>query len=540
MKAVDVYAGVGGWTWGLRLAGIDVVAAYEIWPPAIKTYNANLGTEHVPKDVRTLDLKTLPKGVSLVVGSPPCTEFSFANRGGGGDLSEGLKDIVRFLEIVEHLKPKHWIMENVPRTAGVIRAGLKTKGHPLHRFRALAPLIEVVDLSGLGLPQSRRRCFVGNIPFDRLKALGEVRPLKSLGAVVDALSAGDAVTDPVWGFTLTHAKLTEVEAEPPLNAEQLRMNREAKRFHPVYNDMPFPDALDQPSRTVTATCTRVSRESIVIDDGKGSVRRLSVRERATLQSFPITYQFYGSSHPEKIKMVGNALPPILSFMVGCVANDAHAIPAPDHRAFALPSVLPKITPPPLTGVSYPMKRRFRAALPGLRFKSGMRFELGNVYDGDDISWTVRFYFGPSDDIRSVLLDGKLSGRLQRDPLVAQAMRRCAAHLAPLSKAVGGLTPQDLQDSWRQASPGLGPYAIVDMLGRAGLALTNALSAVPKASIERAVVRACRTSGDEDVSERKLAKHAIPILAGLLLGSWFNGLGWRASMQRVPGARRSRL
>ena len=64
------------------------------------------------------------------------------------------------------------------------------------------------------------------------------------------------MVDPHWGISLRHDQMTEMEPELPLNGEQLRMNREAKRFHPVYNDMPFPDSLDRPSRTVTATCTR--------------------------------------------------------------------------------------------------------------------------------------------------------------------------------------------------------------------------------------------------------------------------------------------
>src|SRR3546814_4586174 len=72
--------------------------------------------------------------------------------------------------------------------------------------------------------------------------------------------------------------------------------------------MPFPDPLDRTVRTITATCTRVSRESIIIEqpNTRDSFRRLSIRERATLQGFPITFQFYGASHGQKLRMVGNA------------------------------------------------------------------------------------------------------------------------------------------------------------------------------------------------------------------------------------------
>lgn len=197
LRALDLYSGIGGWSLGLQSAGINVVGSYEIWPEAVATYNANLSKRRRPADVRTLDLAILPKDIDLVVGSPPCTEFSFSNKGGGGNLVEGLKDIVRFLEIVRFLKPKYWVLENVPRTALVIEQGLKTEGHPLYRFRSLKPLIKVIDFSRFGLPQSRRRCLVGNIPFEVLDTYAALMSRRSLGHVLSSLVASDKVTDPV-------------------------------------------------------------------------------------------------------------------------------------------------------------------------------------------------------------------------------------------------------------------------------------------------------------------------------------------------------
>ena len=57
-------------------------------------------------DIRKLELKQLPnpEEVDFVVGSPPCTQFSYSNRGGSGDISDGLVDIFKFLEVVEYLK----------------------------------------------------------------------------------------------------------------------------------------------------------------------------------------------------------------------------------------------------------------------------------------------------------------------------------------------------------------------------------------------------------------------------------------------------
>ncbi|MGH6978013.1 MAG: DNA cytosine methyltransferase, partial [Brevundimonas sp.] len=280
VRAIDLYAGIGGWSLGLRLAGVDVVASYEWWQPAVDTHNGNHGGDLQVTDVRKLRLEDLPADIQLVVGSPPCTEFSYSNRGGSGDLAEGLKDLVRFFEVVDHLKPRWWAMENVPRVADFMRAGFATPDHELYRFRHLDPLIEVVDFSEYGAAQARKRCIVSNIPMALIDAYRPKLVRRSLGDVIEALNGdGKTVTDPIWGGTLPKAQLTEMQAETPLAGEELRMNRDAKVYHAVYNNMAFPDRLDEPSRTVTATCTRVSRESIVIEapDRPGQFRRLTVR-----------------------------------------------------------------------------------------------------------------------------------------------------------------------------------------------------------------------------------------------------------------------
>jgi len=105
-KAIDLYSGVGGWTLGLQLAGVKVVASYERWGPAIETHEANFDSEVFKQDIRSLNLDSLPQNIDFVVGSPPCTNFSYSNRGGSGDIADGLKDMAAFLEVVRAVKPK--------------------------------------------------------------------------------------------------------------------------------------------------------------------------------------------------------------------------------------------------------------------------------------------------------------------------------------------------------------------------------------------------------------------------------------------------
>lgn len=542
MRAIDLYAGIGGWGLGLKLAGVELVASYEWWKPAIATHNGNLGGDLEPVNIRELRLEDLPSDIELVVGSPPCTEFSYANRGGSGNIAEGMKDLVKFFEIVEYLKPRFWAMENVPRVAAVLRDGFKVPGHPLYRFRKLNAEVEVVDFSDYGVPQARKRCIATNIPLASIAAFRHAIGPCNLGDVVHALASARRIVDPVWGVSLPRKDVTELEVEPPLNAEELRMNREAKTFHPVYNNMAFPDRLSEPARTVTATCTRVSRESIVIADpgSAGAFRRLTIRERGLLQGFPITYQFYARSFAEKAKMIGNAIPPVFTHLLALAAKGVSADDfvglAASGRNLTLPPTKAPVTPPDREGTTYPLTRGFRAAIPGLRFKSGMRFELANVTTPDHVDWRVRFFFGNSKDVREIDLAGDVTRDLRQNPEFSDILNGFRDELNRAARTLAMVTPVELQRAWAHKGEGLGPFDVVDILGslteQLRLRLLDSIGDDNDPAVVAYVLAVASSgTGKEPLGRNKLSRYAIPILAGLIVGEWFNGLVWHGE-QRI--------
>jgi DNA (cytosine-5)-methyltransferase 1 len=301
--------------------------------------------------------------------------------------------------------------------------------------------------------------------------------------------------------------------------------------------MSFPDPMDEPARTVTATCTRVSRESIVIADPKnaGSFRRLTVRERGCLQGFPITYQFYARSFSEKAKMVGNAIPPTFTYLL---AQAAQEIAPKDFVSFedaakglALPRFTSLVTPPDKEGRTYPTTRSFKAALPTLRFKSGMRFELANASVGDGTDWTVRFFFGSSQDIREVELDGSIEHDLRKSALVGTAWAELRTALAKAEGDLRATDPDALQSVWTHRSNGIGPYELTDILGDLADALHSRLEAKASfATVEFAKAYVLKAAGDIADEEKlpgqsKLEKYVLRIISGFIVGDWFNTLAW---------------
>ena len=531
MAVIDLYSGIGGWTLGFKMAGVPVLSSYEWWKDANQTHNKNFGSEHTERDIRKLTFDELPDPaqIDFVVGSPPCTQFSLANRGGKGDIADGLVDIKKFLEIVEYLQPTYWAMENVPRVAGIL-ANEISPGRSLERFAPLFGDIRVYKASDFGVPQDRKRMIAGRFPFDLFESYATRIPKVNLGDVLDALEQ-EPMTDPVYDLNLPSDIVTDHVFEPNLSLEEERINRESKTHHPVYNAMSFPDRLDRPSRTVTALCTRVSRESIIVQDSKNNIRRLTVRERGCIQSFPINYQFFSKTYAGKIKMIGNAIPPLLTFYI---AQSMQGIPL-DQLTFAkqvekerlvLGTEMAVSHRPDNEGNKFSKTRSFRMALTGLRFGSGVRFELKNEFDKatHDVKWHFNFFYGNSKNIKKHNLDRELFFKTIKaiDLFDDEQLTELLDDYLILVKTV---IPTDLQKNWTNIDRNLpGPISLIDKLANYAVQFKTYLKDNNKYS-ERILsfVSSEFKSTEGKFDNKKLVDNHVEVLIGILLGSAFNAI-----------------
>jgi len=464
-NAIDLYSGIGGWTMGMKLSKIKNLASYEWWKEANQTHNLNFGTYHKEVNIRKLKVENLnfDHKIDFVVGSPPCTQFSYANKGGNGDIADGLIDIYKFLEVVEFLKPKYWAMENVPRVAKILEKEL-TDG-ALKRFRSLVKIITIVDSAEYGVPQNRKRMIAGDFPFELFNSYKTKTSQTTFGDVLNTLKKR-LIIDLNYGYEIPRGEITELEHEADLTPEEERINRDSKSYHPIYNNMAFPDKLERPSRTVTATCTRVSRESIIVKSKKG-FRRLSVRERGVIQGFPVTYQFYGRTLNSKFKMIGNAVPPILTYFIfqsmlevklnklKLPNESSYFHDKPKYESFKSNLGLPKR--------KYPAKRKFQFAVPHLRYGSGVRFELSNNPKSENLEWSFKFFHGNSKNIKDVSLDQRLKNKL--DPIVNTTKNEIFTEsIDLLSKKYKNLNSKKLQDIWTSSDSNNEVFNFLDHVG----------------------------------------------------------------------------
>ena len=130
LKAIDVYAGGGGLTVGLKRAGFEVVAAIEIEEHAYTTYLANHPEVHALKqDVTTVSGKDLleltgEKMIDLLAGCPPCQGFTSLTAKYRRDDPRNML-IFEMARLAREIRPRAIMMENV--------AGLAKKGDSLYR-----------------------------------------------------------------------------------------------------------------------------------------------------------------------------------------------------------------------------------------------------------------------------------------------------------------------------------------------------------------------------------------------------------------------
>lgn len=168
LKAIELFAGVGGFRLGLEAAGHQVVWSNQ-WEPGKRSQHASdcyarhfpQGT-HVCDDIGKVDPATIPDH-DLIVGGFPCQDYSVATTNAKG--IEGKKGVLwwEIERIARATTPSYLLLENVDR---LLRSPTKQRGRDFGIvLRGLADLgyrVEwrAINAADYGFPQKRRRTFI--------------------------------------------------------------------------------------------------------------------------------------------------------------------------------------------------------------------------------------------------------------------------------------------------------------------------------------------------------------------------------------------
>jgi len=387
---VSLFTGAGGLDIGLEEAGFQTAVCVEydadcretlrhnrpewkLFEEGIKIQKGIIGTR-IPGDIRDigidelLNYSGLQKGkVSLVVGGAPCQPFSNIGKKLGTNDEKNGDLFLEFVRMVRGIKPEAFIFENV--------VGITQQKHSdvisymVDKFKGLGYGISftVLNAANYGVPQRRERFFLIGIKGIENPAFPFPTHFKDEKHYETFIKDMDVT--PVSNFNKwvsVKTAFNKIPKNPEKRNDYALMNISdmvVKRMTYIKQGENFkvlpmhlrPDCWKSGKHQGNDTFGRliadlpsVTIRTAAYNPAKGMYihpyenRGLSTIEMATLQSFPITWQFKSKGR-EKItlvnggKQIGNAVPPGLAQVLGAAIK--RQIIAKSLKSEQKPSVL---------------------------------------------------------------------------------------------------------------------------------------------------------------------------------------------------------
>ncbi len=302
MKIISLFSGAGGLDLGLISAGNEVVWANDIDKDAVETYRENIGKHIVCGDIKNIDVTSIPDA-EVVSGGFPCQGFSQANRKRA--LTDDRNQLYRFFyDVIRIKQPKFFIAENV---RGILSLG---KGeairHIVADFESAGYLtsVNLVNMADYGVPQTRQRVII----------IGQRKDIGS--SLIFRFPQPTHSKDGVDGRLKWVSVKEAIDHFPdPENGGGSVVNHVCSSYRLVFRNFTAHRKTDplKPSPTILAR-----------GNGKGGVcaiphyngkRRLSVRESASVQTFPEDFRFVGAMN-SCYRQIGNAVPVKFAALLG--------------------------------------------------------------------------------------------------------------------------------------------------------------------------------------------------------------------------------
>lgn len=365
LTAIDLFSGAGGFSLAAYNVGVDILAAIEFDQNAADTHQKNLverlgaPTQVFAQDITKVDIHSIMRyqgikegALDILLGGPPCQGFSSHRIKGSGKDDPRNALLIRYFDFVEHLKPKAFLVENVPgllwpRHEKYLNDFLDLAKEHGYQIVTGAPLI--LNARDYGVPQNRRRAFIFGVRNDVMQEDIVWPPLpthhkagnskwltassvfeKPEPLVLDNFrkrfeekfghskeESDQIVASLKWGrkldpqdscnLSMTHSEtLIKVFENTPLlgdreeSGRELNCHKNYKGHKDVYGRI-YPHIQ---ANTITAGCNNPSKGRFVhpwLNHG------ITLRHAARLQTFPDDYMFTGGSMA-MAKQIGNAVP----------------------------------------------------------------------------------------------------------------------------------------------------------------------------------------------------------------------------------------
>lgn len=312
VRAIDLFCGIGGNSWGARAAGVEIVAGFDNWEVAGNVYRVNFPeTNFYQYDLAALEESDIQRlyaeigYVDMLLASPECTGHSLA-RGDKPPREESLNLSWCVWKFARVFRPRWIVIENVPALQkwrcykSFLNVLRDEGGYHIHE--------QTLDASDFGVCQRRKRlyivCDIQSHPPEVMPRTPEHIPVRN---VIDLNGR--------YSYTPLHtpkrAKNTIRRAE---HAFQV-LGKDATFLIVYYGSGPQWQTLDVPLRTITTH----DRFALVRPDGNSGheMRMLQPEELQAAMGFPAEFNLNGcATRTHKIHLLGNAVcPPVMQAIV---------------------------------------------------------------------------------------------------------------------------------------------------------------------------------------------------------------------------------
>ncbi len=293
MKVIDLFSGCGGFSYGFKQEGFEILGFVECWEPAISTYLKNHPKAlHLGTDITKVKDETISKfegEVDIIVGGPPCQGFSIAGKRNPKDKRNLLyQEYLRFVRII---RPKYIVMENV---SGILSMRDENNNfillHIIDELMSLGYFVsyKLMNAAHHGVPQNRQRIIIIGKELELFPNTNYNK--KSIFDAIWDLSKGKSKLNAHVHFNPSEETIDRIKK---LSQGESMSNFGLGRKRLIY---------DEPSKTIVT-------KPIYIHPLRN--RFLTPRELARIQSFPDSFEFTGSK-TSMVKQIGNAVPPLMA------------------------------------------------------------------------------------------------------------------------------------------------------------------------------------------------------------------------------------
>lgn len=307
IRAIDLFCGAGGSSWGARQAGAEIVACFDLWDLAGKSHHNNFpNTKFYHGRLEELDINHVAEElgqIDLILASPECTNHSPA-KGNKPRCEESKNTAFQVTRFASKFKPRWIVVENVVSMRQWSRykefkAELSSLGYQMRE--------QILNSADFGVPQSRRRLF---LLCDLIKK-PEPTP-----AITNEPIHAESIVDFNGTYRWTPLK-TERRAVATLERAERGINQLGpdKPFLLVYYGTDHAGGWQELSRPLR-TITTVDRFALLKPTPEGHVMRMLQVPELQLAMGMDGMRFEHGTRRERIRMIGNAVcPPVMKAVV---------------------------------------------------------------------------------------------------------------------------------------------------------------------------------------------------------------------------------